>query len=178
MALMAFGVSVGFACSIAAMVPLTTGAAMLVPLRLRYGNAGAGTDPGRSAAARLSYRLLPGTASDTVPTPGATRSGFAAQSRYVGPRELNDAIVSSSRLVVPMVLDAPTVSTQGALPGAPIPPYCRTPCASRPRFPAAETTTIPASTRRFAANVNGSVQYDSYMAEPTDRLTTRMLYRV
>src|SRR6516165_3712180 len=78
MALMAFGVRVGFACSIAAMVPLTTGAAMLVPLRLRYGNAGAATDPGRSAAARLSSRVLPGTANHTVPTPGATRSGFAA----------------------------------------------------------------------------------------------------
>ncbi len=32
-----FGVSVGFACSISATVPVTTGAAMLVPLRLRYG---------------------------------------------------------------------------------------------------------------------------------------------
>ena len=32
-----FGVSDGFACSISATVPLTTGAAMLVPVRLRYG---------------------------------------------------------------------------------------------------------------------------------------------
>ena len=32
-----FGVSFGFACSISATVPATTGAAMLVPVRLRYG---------------------------------------------------------------------------------------------------------------------------------------------
>ena len=32
-----------------------------------------------------------------MPIPGATRSGFAAQSRYVGPRELKLAIVSSPR---------------------------------------------------------------------------------
>ena len=32
-----FGVSDGLACSISATVPLTTGAAMLVPVRLRYG---------------------------------------------------------------------------------------------------------------------------------------------
>ena len=37
MALTAFGVSEGFAWSISATVPLTTGAAMLVPLMLRYG---------------------------------------------------------------------------------------------------------------------------------------------
>jgi hypothetical protein len=32
-----FGVSDGFACSISATVPATTGEAMLVPVRLRYG---------------------------------------------------------------------------------------------------------------------------------------------
>ena len=37
-------------------------------------------------------------------------------------RELNTAIVSSDRLAVPMWLDAPTVSTHGALPGAVTPP--------------------------------------------------------
>ena len=59
-----------------------------------------------------------------MPTPGATRSGFALKSIAVGPRELNAATVSSPRSVVPMWLDAPTVSTHGALPGAPTPPYC------------------------------------------------------
>jgi len=48
--------------------------------------------------------LLFGLASDTVPTPGATRSGFASQSRYDGPRELKPAIVSSDRVGVPIVL--------------------------------------------------------------------------
>src|SRR5262245_48889120 len=37
MALTAFGVSDGLASSISATVPATTGAAMLVPVRLRYG---------------------------------------------------------------------------------------------------------------------------------------------
>ena len=32
-----FGVRVGLACSISATVPATTGAAMLVPLSVRYG---------------------------------------------------------------------------------------------------------------------------------------------
>ena len=58
-----------------------------------------------------------------MPTPGATRSGFAPLSIAVGPRELNAAIVSSARSTVPMWLDAPTVSTHGALPGAVMPPY-------------------------------------------------------
>jgi hypothetical protein len=37
MAFTRFGVSFGFACSISATLPLTTGADMLVPVRLRYG---------------------------------------------------------------------------------------------------------------------------------------------
>jgi hypothetical protein len=37
MALIRFGVRLGFACSISAIAPLTCGAAMLVPLRLSYG---------------------------------------------------------------------------------------------------------------------------------------------
>ena len=68
--------------------------------------------------------MLPGAASDTVPVPGATRSGFAPKSTAVGPEELNAAIVSSVRVIVPIVLEAPTVSTHGALPGAVMPPLC------------------------------------------------------
>src|SRR5919108_4675539 len=94
----------------------------------------------------------------------------------VGPRELNGAITSSPRTGVPFVLDAPTVMTHGALPGALIPPYCGWPSAFRPRLPAAATTTTPASTRRLAARVSGSVQYDSCTAAPTETFTTRMLY--
>ena len=37
--------------------------------------------------------------------------------------------MSSARSTVPMWLDAPTVSTHGALPGAVMPPYCVCPSA-------------------------------------------------
>ena len=47
MALTRFGVSFGFACSINATEPATTGAAMLVPLSARYG-----FDPRRSVPFR------------------------------------------------------------------------------------------------------------------------------
>jgi hypothetical protein len=57
-----------------------------------------------------------------IPVPGATRSGFARKSTAVGPRELYPAITSSYRTTVPWLLDAPTVSTHGALPGAVMPP--------------------------------------------------------
>ena len=40
----------------------------------------------------------------------------------VGPRELNFATLSSARVSVPSVLDAPTVSTHGALAGEEIAP--------------------------------------------------------
>src|SRR5262245_18255222 len=82
-----------------------------------------------------------------MPTPGATRSGFAVKSIAAGPRELNAAMVSSERLAVPMWLDAPTVSTHGALPGAVMPPYCIVPFGPRPLFPAAATTVTPPATR-------------------------------
>ena len=75
----------------------------------------------------------------------------------VGPRELKPAMVSSLRLVVPSVLDAPTVRTHGALPGDVMPPYWLSAVAFRPRLPAAATTTMPASTARLAASVSGSV---------------------
>src|SRR5918911_1824041 len=116
MAFTAFGVSLGFACSISATVPDTTGAAMLVPLRLRYGSDAVDTVPATRYAAFVASRVLPAASIETIPVPGATRSGFAAQSRYVGPRELKLATTSSPRCGVPWVLVAPTVSTHGALP--------------------------------------------------------------
>ncbi len=71
------------------------------------------------------------------------------------------------------------MSTQGALPGEVIAPYCGLPVIRFfPRLPAAVTTTTPVSTTRFAASVSGSVMYDSVTCAPTDRLTTRMLYVV
>src|SRR6185436_5545249 len=132
MAFTALGVSAGFACSINATVPATTGVAILVPLRLRYGNAGLDTVPLNRYADSDVYIVLSGLLNDSMPTPGATRFGFAAESINVGPRELNAAIVSSARSVVPMWLEAPTVITHGALPGAPMPPYTVWPAASRP----------------------------------------------
>ena len=84
-------------------------------------------------------------------------SGFASKSSAEGPRELKSAMTSSARPTVPWWLDAPTVKTQGALPGAAMAPYCNCPSRFFPRLPAAVTTTIPASTARFAARVSGSV---------------------
>src|ERR1051326_6305763 len=92
-----FGVSFGFACIISATVPVTTGADMLVPLRLRYGFVVALRRPPRSDVALVVYRRLPGAESDATPTPAATTSGLARKSRAVGPRELKSAILSSDR---------------------------------------------------------------------------------
>src|SRR5918994_5385445 len=162
MAFTALGVNAGFAWSINATVPVTTGADMLVPLRLKYGRYGVSIVPLRSISDRLAYNVLSRTLSDSIPTPGATRSGFALFPPAPGPRELNVATVSSERSDVPMWLDAPTVRTHGALPGAVTPPYCIRPSALRPRLPAAAVTTIPSRTTRLAASVSGSESYDSY----------------
>src|SRR5687767_2390050 len=122
MAFTAFGVSEGLACSISTAAPATTGAAMLVPLRARYARSLFATVPFTSCCALVTKNMLFGLDSEMLPWPGATRSGFADQSRYVGPRDEKLATVSSSRRPEPLVLDAPTVSTQGALPGAVMPP--------------------------------------------------------
>src|ERR1043166_5535877 len=156
------------------MVPLTTGVAMLVPLRLRYGRYEVGIVPGSREDAIDVYIALAGSLRDSMPTPGATRSGFADASMAPGPRELNTATVSSLRSIVPIWLDAPTVSTQGALPGAVTPPYCPRPSALRPLFPAAATTTMPALTALSAASVSGSAEYDPYTGAAIDKLMTRM----
>src|SRR5436190_825941 len=129
---------------------------MLVPLRLRYGRYDVETVPGRRYGANVAYSALAGSLNDSIPTPGATRSGFADASIAVGPRELNAAIVSSLRSIVPMWLDAPTVSTHGALPGDATPPYWPCPLAPRPLLPAAATTTMPELTALRAASVSGS----------------------
>ena len=76
-ALTAFGVSDGFACSISATVPLTTEAETLVPLRLRYGRGDVAVAPESRYAAAVEYSVLPGVERDSMPTPGATMSGLA-----------------------------------------------------------------------------------------------------
>ena len=50
MALTAFGVRAALASSISAMAPVTTGAAMLVPVRLRYGSLPVCAEPQRREA--------------------------------------------------------------------------------------------------------------------------------
>jgi hypothetical protein len=74
----ALGVSEGFAWSISAIVPVTTGAAMLVPLKLRYGRYEVDTVPFSRYGDFAVYIQLAGLLSDSMPTPGATRSGLAA----------------------------------------------------------------------------------------------------
>src|SRR5437868_1271425 len=110
-----------------------------------------------------------------MPTPGAQISGFAPKSIAEGPEELKSATSSSEGSSVPIVLNAQTVKTQGATPGAVTPPHCGCPAAFLPKLPAAATTVIPLSTSALVARVSGSVQYDSYTPAPTDRLTMRML---
>jgi hypothetical protein len=68
-------------------------------------------------------KVLPASAVDSMPTPGARRSGFATRSIALGPIELKGATESSDLSMVPLWLEAPTVSTHGAFPGAVIPPY-------------------------------------------------------
>src|SRR5688500_12315026 len=108
-----------------------------------------------------------------MPTPRASRSGVAARSIDVGPRELTAASATPLRPALPLWLLAPTVRTHGAWPGEVIPPNCVSPSALRPRLPAEATTTMPACVARCAANVSGSLKYDSDAAAATDRLMTR-----
>src|SRR5687768_12172812 len=75
-----FGESAGFAWIISATVPATTGADMLVPLRLKYGCVEVSTVPQRRAAGCDRKSELVASVSDSMPTPGATMSGLAAES--------------------------------------------------------------------------------------------------
>ncbi len=61
-----------------ATVPATAGAAMLVPLSVRYGLNCVGRLPASRYCGFSTYILLFGLASDATPVPGATRSGLAA----------------------------------------------------------------------------------------------------
>src|SRR5262249_59513522 len=157
----AFGVSRGLASSISATVPDTTGAATLVPLRLMYGlYQSEGLFPAIRLAGLVCASVLNGSVVDSMPTPGAIRSGLAAKSIHDGPRALKMPIVSSERAAVPAWLAAPTVSTHGALPGDVMPPYCAAPLVWRPRLPAAATTTMAASTARLAGCADRSGSED------------------
>src|SRR5689334_2880586 len=85
------GVSVGSFCSIRAAAPLTTGVAMLVPLRRKYMLAAPHDGLGHVATSKRGLfvsRVEPGSRNDTTRLPGATRSGLAMWSTSVGPLEL------------------------------------------------------------------------------------------
>src|SRR5262244_1016686 len=96
-----------------ATVPLTTPAAMLVPLNLTYER-----PPSVSrSAGKLLKSVCDELATDSSRWPGATMSGLTNPSYHVGPRELYSATTSSVRVVVSNVRVAPTVMADGAFPG-------------------------------------------------------------
>src|SRR3954470_15802841 len=116
------GVILGCSCSINAAAPLTTGVAMLVPLISVYNDGEPGIPPYSEGDAWLPgnsvSKVLPGTRSETIALPGATRSGLTMRSPADGPLELKLVIRSSPRTDVWFVFIAPTVMTHGSLPGA------------------------------------------------------------
>src|SRR5213594_1821713 len=120
----------------------------------------------RSGKRRSS--ALPGTRSDTMRRPGATRSGLTFESAL--PHDENVAIVSSRGLIVPLSSVAPTVIAYGSMPGL------ATVSRPGPLFPAATTTTSPRRHAISTAADIGSVRYDVGVGAPNERLMTRMLY--
>jgi hypothetical protein len=90
--------------------------------------------------------------------PGAMTSGLMRPSYHVGPRELNFATSSSSRLALALWRAAPIVSADGALPGDVTPAKPTSPVSGfMPMLPADTTTTMPARTARSTACTIGSV---------------------
>ena len=177
-ALIRFGVSFGLAWSISATVPLTTGAAMLVPLRLRYG-----CEPSEQRArqqrtsASSCRRVLPGA---------GERNGAGARRHQIRLRQevaaRRAARAEARHLVVAArqrALRARRADRQHpgrvARSGDAAPLLLRR-AAFLPRLPAAVTTAMPAvdDASWSPASADRS-RYDSRTAAPTDRLTTRML---
>src|SRR3954447_5854214 len=119
----------GYAFSNSAAPPVTTGAAMLVPLRRRYAFVALPATC-HCGYVVLRYDLL--DSSETMRVPGASRSGLTARSYRVGPRELYGATVSSDVSTVPCVSSAPTVIAYGELPGDAMPPRIGAPVSVCP----------------------------------------------
>ena len=95
----AFGVSAGFACSMSATVPATTGAAMLVPLSAEVRARCAPADEAVHEHLRLGpvEGAVGARESEIGADAGRNQVGLRGTSRdTVGPRELNAAIESSS----------------------------------------------------------------------------------
>ena len=101
-------------------VPATIGAAMLVPLSVRYGRAWSGCRSHRTPAARDSSlnRKLPGAASE-IDLGGRARPGRAwrASRSATGRASCSRPYCRHWRSTVPFVIAAPTVIAHGALPG-------------------------------------------------------------
>src|SRR5258708_25789106 len=109
-------------------------------------------------------RVLPGTRTETILRPGATRSGLARPSA-VGPTLDHDGMLSSDGAAVLLSSEAPTVSTSGSMPGVWMVP------APGPLLPAAVTRTRPDSQASSAAAANGSSPYPPAAGAPTANTT-------
>ena len=109
--------------------PETTAAAWEVPVPLKYAL------PTR-APGFVTSTELPAARSETMVTPGATRSGFENPS-WVGPRDEKSETVSSLNDWVFLRSAAPTVTTYGSSAGLVIV------FDEDPRFPAETLTKIP-----------------------------------
>src|SRR5579859_6920280 len=103
--------------------------------------------------------VLPGTRTDTIIRPGATRSGLAMWSA-VGPSLDQLGMTSSLVLGVPDSSAAPAVTTSGSMPGVLIEP------AVGPVLPAAATTTRPLRYAISAAAASGSSRYEPDAGAP------------
>ena len=137
-----------------------------------------------STTARARSPRAPDTcAPGSPPAPTPPRSGCPAPPAPASARRRSASARASctspsrrrTARAVPRVFTAPTVSTDGVLPGEITPPTIGRPSAVFPKFPAAATTRIPASAARSAAWHSGSSRYDSNTGCPSDRLMIRML---
>ena len=148
------GVSPGLADSMRATTPETTAAACDVPVPLKS------PVPRRASGPEKVSMVEPGARSETIETPGASRSGLPP------PWLENAAGASSARSAVPAVSAAPTVMTNGSSAGLVT--------GAEPRFPADTTTTRPARQARWTAAFSGSTAAGCRLSVPHERLTTRM----
>src|SRR6266540_5908210 len=82
----------------------------------------------------------------------------------------NEATVSSSNVVVPLVSEAPTAITNGSVAG-----FVSEPRGAKPALPAAVTTTIPLFQATSQAYASGSIPAAWLEFVPYERLRTRML---
>ena len=131
-ALVSSGLSCGRCCKRSAAAPAATAAASELPGKADRRRP---FDVGRSSAGRS---VLPGTRTETILRPGATRSGLVeAIRRGADARPGRDACRRLAT-TVPLSSEAPTVSTSGSMPGVWMVP------APGPSLPAAVTTTRPA----------------------------------